>query len=90
MTFNQHTATEIEIDMREWRNWQPRKVQNLVGEIPWEFKSPFSHQISFCAPVAKSVDARDLEFSWEQSRECSNHFGGTKNIQEDAMSQQDA
>ena len=28
----------------KWRNWQTRYVQGVVGEPPWEFKSPLRHR----------------------------------------------
>ncbi len=31
---------------QEWRNWQTRKIQGLVGENPWGFKSLLLHYLS--------------------------------------------
>ncbi len=32
-----------EFGTRLWRNWQTRKPQELVGAIPWRFKSSQPH-----------------------------------------------
>ena len=34
-------------DGQEWRNWQTRNIQGVVGANPWGFKSLLLHYFSF-------------------------------------------
>lgn len=33
------------MEMPQWRNWQTRYVQGVVGNSPWGFKSLLRHQM---------------------------------------------
>ncbi len=36
----------LAVNMPQWRNWQTRYVQGVVGAGPWGFKSLLRHQIN--------------------------------------------
>jgi hypothetical protein len=55
------------LEMPQWRNWQTRYVQGVVGNSPWGFKSLLRHQMerlrAVCPKPFFLLYCRDIGFS---------------------------
>ena len=61
-------VTQVDCDVPQWRNWQTRYVQDVVGTSSWGFKSLLRHQIEETSKVGGSFFV--LWANWRPSGPC--------------------